>query len=131
MYKIGISMLFFWNKTLVSVSVCYSILKIGIGKVKIFKIGKNRFMVNRSIPTICMCWWHLSTLSAPAENAIRVPNMLSRNLLLKEKHYLLNNSVIGSWVDFGSTPTKIKQGAKLGQVQPKLSIVLTCFRNPR
>ena len=55
MYKIGISigMLFFWDKKSVSVSVCYSILKIGIGigKVKIFKIGKNWFKVNRSIPT--------------------------------------------------------------------------------
>ena len=26
-----------------SVSVCYLVLKIGIGKVKIFKIGKNRY----------------------------------------------------------------------------------------
>ena len=51
MYKIGIGMLFFRNKKLVS--VCYSIFKIGIGigKVKIFKIGKNRLKVNRYIPT--------------------------------------------------------------------------------
>ena len=26
--------------------------RIGIGKVKIFKIGKNQFKVNRSIPTV-------------------------------------------------------------------------------
>ena len=41
MYKIGIGigMLFFGIRK--SVSVCYLILKIGIGKVKIFKIGKN------------------------------------------------------------------------------------------
>ena len=39
----GIGMLFFRNKK--SVSVCYLILKIGIGisKAKIFKIGKNRY----------------------------------------------------------------------------------------
>ena len=42
-------MLFFLNKK--SVSVCYSFFKIGIGKVKILKIGKNWFTVNRSIPT--------------------------------------------------------------------------------
>ena len=54
MYKIGISigMLFFRNKK--SVSICYLILKIGIGRVKSSKsvrisIGKNRFKVNRSI----------------------------------------------------------------------------------
>ena len=47
-------MLFFQDKKSVSVSVCYLILKIGISiaKVKIFKIGKNRFKVNRSIPTL-------------------------------------------------------------------------------
>ena len=51
MYKIGIGMLYFCNKK--SISVCYLILKIGIGivMVKIFKIGKNRFKVNRSIPS--------------------------------------------------------------------------------
>ena len=45
MYKIvfGIDMLFFLNKKSVSVSVCYSIMKIGIGKDKIFKIGKNQY----------------------------------------------------------------------------------------
>ena len=43
MYRIGIGMLFFWIKKSVLVSVCYSILKIGIGKVKIVKIGKSRY----------------------------------------------------------------------------------------
>ena len=47
-YKIGIGMLFFRNKK--SVSVCYAILKIVIGRVKIFKIGKNRLKMKRSIP---------------------------------------------------------------------------------
>ena len=79
-----------------------------------------------------MCWWALNSLSAPAEKAIRVPNMLSWNLLQKEKQYLLSNSVIRSWVDSGSTPCKFKQtGAALGQVQPKLTIVLQCFRHPK
>ena len=43
MYKIGIGMLFFRNKKSVSLLVYYSILKIdiGIGKGKIFKIGKK------------------------------------------------------------------------------------------
>ena len=48
MYKIGIGMLFFVNNK--AVSVCTSILKISIGKVKIFNIGKNRFKVNGSFP---------------------------------------------------------------------------------
>ena len=35
-YKVGTGMLFLRNKK--SVTVCHSIVKIGIGKVKIFKI---------------------------------------------------------------------------------------------
>ena len=39
----GIGMLFFGFKKLVSISVCYSVLIIGIGKIKVLKIGWNRY----------------------------------------------------------------------------------------
>ena len=55
-------MLFFWNKKSVSVSVCYSILKIGIGigNVKIFKIGKNGNDGSKSIVNLAasFSWTH-------------------------------------------------------------------------